>query len=77
MATKAEIHQIEPFFYNTYPGAGLVPGYLTMPVERPFADYGYWALAALVVVALLAAYEERQVRKQAASGPVRAAGTDS
>ena len=77
MATKAEIHQIEPFFYNIYPGAGLVPGYLTMPVERPFADYGYWALAALVVVALLAAYEERQVRKHAASGPVRAAGTGS
>ena len=77
MATKAEIHQLEPFSYNTYPGAGFVPGFLTLPVERPFADYGFWALAALVVVALLAAYEERQVRKQEASGQPRATVTGS
>lgn len=77
MATKAEIHQLEPFLYNTYPGAGFAPGFLTMPVERPFADYGYWALAALVVVALLAAYEERQVRRQARSGQARATVTGS
>jgi hypothetical protein len=72
MTTKDAIHQLEPFFYNTFAGSA-APGYLFLQVPRPFVNYIYWGLGALLVGALLAGYEEWRYRKSRPAKPAEQA----
>ncbi len=64
LAVKEPIHQLEPLILNIFPFWGALPGFMHLPVERPFWDYVPWAVLALVVVVALAAWDEWRVRKQ-------------
>ncbi len=53
MTATGEIHDYEPLFYNVLPNYGAMPGHNTLAVGNPFRPYGWYALAGLVIVALI------------------------
>jgi hypothetical protein len=64
MTGTGEIHSLEPLWRNVYP---LIEDMrrTDRPLLHPFGSYVYWALTGLVLVALLAGWEEWRARRQA------------
>jgi hypothetical protein len=63
MTATGKIHSLEPIWSNIYPFFEDMRN-TDLPLLHPFGSYVYWALAGLVLVVVLAGWEEWRVRRQ-------------
>jgi len=61
MTATGEIHDLEPLFFNIFPNYGRPPGHSALPVGNPFRLYAWYAVAGLILAALVGIpyYRER------------------
>ncbi len=63
LTAEGETASFEPFFFNIFPNPLILPRGYYLAVENPFGTYLWWALAAMVVAALLAGVQEWRARR--------------
>ncbi|MGH9788208.1 MAG: hypothetical protein ACRD4U_05845, partial [Candidatus Acidiferrales bacterium] len=63
MTASGEIANLEPFFFNVLPNPIILPRAYYLPVEEPFGNYVWWALAFGLAAAIVGGLQEWRARR--------------